>query len=55
MKYLADKPRAEGRAEGIAETKYVIARRMLENDLVPDFVSSITGLSLAEIEKLRER
>jgi predicted transposase/invertase (TIGR01784 family) len=44
----------EGRVEGHAEEKLKIARNALAKGLSPEIVRDITGLSMDEIEKLRE-
>ncbi|MBQ5512756.1 MAG: hypothetical protein IIT83_03625, partial [Bacteroidales bacterium] len=48
--------RAEGRAEGLAEGEHQksidIARKMKSANLDVDFISNMTGLSIAEIEKI---
>ena len=57
-KYEMAKERAEGRAEGIAEGKSEgrteIARTMLADGLDSSFVSKYSGLSIEQVEKLRQ-
>lgn len=45
--------REEGREEGAAESRRDIASRLLGKGLMPDFIADVTGLPLAEIERLR--
>jgi len=42
----------EGLNKGIQQEKYNIARSMLMNNIVPELVSSVTGISILEVEKL---
>lgn len=57
-KYEMAKERAEGRAEGIAEGKSEgrteVARTMLADGLDCSFVSKYSGLSIEQVEKLRQ-
>ena len=43
----------EGLAEGAAESKREIARKMKLEDLAPEIIAKCTGLTVAEIESLR--
>ena len=43
----------EGHAQGQAEEKRIIACNALSEGSTPDFIQKITGLSLEEIEKLK--
>ena len=47
------KGRAEGRAEGEAKGRAETARRMLDMNFTSEQISQVTGLSLDEIEALR--
>jgi len=47
--------REEGREEGEVIKALEIARNLLAEGSTPEFVAEITGLSLEEIEKLREQ
>jgi len=42
----------EGINKGIQQEKYNIARSMLKNNIVPELVSSVTGISIPEVKKL---
>ena len=48
------KGRAEGRAEGVANQQVLSARSMLSDGMSVDLVMRYTGLSKAEIEKLKQ-
>jgi len=52
LKKAEDKGRDQGRAEGRAEGKYEVAKNMLSADSDISFISKVTGLSIAEINKL---
>ena len=45
--------REEGREEGRAEEKIATAKRLLSMDLTPEQVADGTGMSLAEVERLK--
>ena len=42
----------EGKLEGRNERQYEIARNLLAEDMQPEFIQKVTGLSQDEIEKL---
>ena len=54
---LAEQLIAEGKMknqiEGIAEHKYVVARRLLNEDMDVAFIARITELSLEKIKELK--
>lgn len=52
-KAMAD-GRVKGRTEGRKQEKIATAKRLLKKKMKPDFISEITGLSIEEIEKLKE-
>lgn len=52
MKTAADKGRAEGRAEGIEQTKRENARKMKAKGYPIADIADITGLAPEDIEKL---
>ena len=43
----------EGKELGVQEKQIEIAKNMLENKMVPEMISKITGLSISEIEALK--
>ena len=43
---------AQGKAEGIEENKKEIAKKLFESGQTKEFISSITGLSLEEIDNI---
>ena len=53
-KYEMAKERAEGIAEGKSEGRTEIARTMLADGLDSSFVSKYSGLSIDQVEKLRQ-
>ena len=44
----------EGRTEGRKQEKIATAKRLLKKKMKLDFISEITGLTVKEIEKLKE-
>ena len=46
------KGKAEGKAEGIQENKKEIAKKLFESGQTKEFISSITGLSLDELNNI---
>ena len=46
---------AEGKAEGVAERNIEIARRMLQENVDMNFISSVTDLPADELLKLKNR
>lgn len=49
------KGRAEGRAEGREEEKKDVAEKMIKEGMDDSLISKITGLSMEQIEKIREK
>lgn len=47
------KERAEGRAEGIAESKLLIAKNLLSMGMTVEQVVAATGLSIEEVNKCK--
>ena len=45
--------KAEGKAEGKAETSHEIAAKMLRKGCTSSFISEVTGLTKAEISRLK--
>ena len=43
---------AQGKAEGIEENKKEIAKKLFESGQTKEFISSITGLSLEELDNI---
>ena len=52
---IAKQLRTEGKAEGLAEGKAEVARGMLKKGYPVSDIAELTGLSIKEIEKLREQ
>ena len=52
-KTLISEAKTEGIKVGIKSEKIKIAKNMLESDMLPEVISKITGLSIAEIEALK--
>ena len=52
MQYKYDKDHAEGRAEGLAESKIEIARLMKADGEPAEKIARYTGLTIEEIQKL---
>ena len=52
--YQLDKVKAEGKAEGKAERDIEIAKNLLLQNTALDTISSATGLSLSELQKLQD-
>lgn len=48
------KGRVEGRAEGRNEEKLEIAKMLLKNNVQLEIISTSTGLSIEELEKIKE-
>ena len=46
------KGKAEGKAEGIQENKKEIAKKLFQSGQTKEFISSITGLSLEELNNI---
>ena len=46
------KGKAEGKAEGIEERNIAIAKKLFERGQTKEFISSITGLSLDELNNI---
>ena len=46
------KGKAEGKAEGIEENKKEIAKKLFASGQTKEFISSITGLSLDELDSI---
>jgi predicted transposase/invertase (TIGR01784 family) len=51
---FAEKIEARGEARGQASEKVAIAKNLLNEGVAPAFIAQVTGLSLAEIEQLRQ-
>jgi predicted transposase/invertase (TIGR01784 family) len=47
--------KAEGKAEGQVETKHIIAYNMLQSNIELSLIKKFTGLSLKEIQNLKEK
>ena len=52
-KTLISEAKTEGIKEGTTKRNIEIAKNMLESDMLPEVISKITGLSIAEIEALK--
>ena len=52
-KTLISEAKTEGIKEGTTKRNIEVAKNMLESDMLPEVISKITGLSIAEIEALK--
>ena len=53
-KEARDEALAEGRSEGVKQSKIDIAKAMLKENCVIELIAKVTNLSIKDIEKLKE-
>ena len=54
LEFQLDKAKAEGKAEGKAERDIEIAKNLLLQNTSLDTISSATGLSIDQLQKLKD-
>ena len=54
IEYARESGREEGRAEGVKQNSFDIAKRMLEKGIDIETISELTGLTAEEVSRLKE-